>query len=85
MLLAASIVDVLHELDLKPSRILPSVEEGVAISFGKNDRYAVIEAYNDGALAVALTSDGKAVRSWEFADERQEIREVLEDIARHIA
>ncbi|MBF0510555.1 MAG: hypothetical protein HQK57_16750 [Deltaproteobacteria bacterium] len=49
---AKSVLEILHEINLPPSKIMASVEEGVAISFVKSNRYGMVECYNDGGVII---------------------------------
>jgi hypothetical protein len=52
------VLRILFHLDFPPTKITPSVENGVGISFICNNKYADIECFNEGDI-LAITSDGQ--------------------------
>jgi len=48
-----ALLNVLDEKDFTPQQIGPSVNEGIAISFVKDSKYAIITCYNDGEIFVS--------------------------------
>jgi hypothetical protein len=63
---AQNFLHELSELDFEPSRIDPSAENGVCISFRAGNRYADIECFNSGDV-LAVTSDGSGQpQIWEI-------------------
>lgn len=70
-----------------PSRVMPSVEGGIAISFARGIRRAEFEVYNTGDIAVAtyLSSDGDEPCVWELEPCDAAIRDAIEKIRVHIA
>jgi len=64
--IAARALNELEAEALPPTRLMPSSEGGVAISFIEGDNRAEIEIYNTGEIAVATyTSDSEPV-VWEL-------------------
>jgi len=55
---AAWVLEYLGKISFMPTRIVASVEGGVAICFVSKDKYADIECFNSGEI-LAATSDGK--------------------------
>lgn len=59
---AASILERMRPFDLAIARIVPSAEGGIAVCFAKGNRYADLEAGNDGSiLGVRYTGMDKPV------------------------
>lgn len=59
------ILEILVCLKFAPTKIIPSVENGVGISFVYNDKYADIECFNEGNI-LAVTSDRQGnIEVWE--------------------
>jgi|GEM_PF-2846397 hypothetical protein len=69
-----------HNKGLYPNHVAPSVEEGVAFSFSRENKYAIIECYNDGEIAIALHESGKEPKVWEISFSDSEIQDALEEI-----
>lgn len=55
---ASKTLEILSKTGLSPTRITPSVENGIGISFISDNRYADIECFNEGDI-LAVTSDGQ--------------------------
>lgn len=72
--------NVALEMGLIPSRILPSIEEGLAVSFIREDRYCDIECFNSGSI-VAVTSDRVTPDVWQVKRDEEDIRRSLIKIA----
>jgi len=66
-----TVLDILHKMNFPPMAIAPSAEDGVAISFAKANKNAIIECYNDGDI-LAITYKG---------DEEPELMEIGESIS----
>lgn len=63
---AQNVLQQLSDLDFEPSRIDPSAENGVCLSFRAGNRYADIECFNSGDV-LAVTSDGSGQpQIWEI-------------------
>lgn len=56
---AKRVLEVVERFDLEPSRIDPSVENGITISFLRGDLYADIECFNSGTV-LAVVSDRRS-------------------------
>ena len=78
--LASLILALLQAEALAPTRLLPSVEGGIAVSFvGKTVR-AEIEIYNTGEIAAATYSGYEEPEVWEFNNIDDSIRSAIETI-----
>lgn len=74
------ILNILSKIGFFPTRITPSVENGVAISFIGNGKYADIECFNDGDI-LAVTSDGTGnPEVWEVEANTLGIKSAIEKI-----
>jgi|GEM_PF-2015548 len=65
---ARSILSVLAKIDLCPSRIGPSSDEGICISFNSRDRYADIESFNSGDIMAASYSANSDTEVWRVCE-----------------
>jgi hypothetical protein len=65
----------------KPSRIAPSSDDGVLISFMGKKGSANIECFNSGEIVAAVTSPHEAPRVWQVDRTPGAIRAALEEIA----
>ncbi len=75
--LAHKALDVLTEMNFRPSRVTPSVENGIGISFIFEDKYADIECFNTGEV-LAVISDGKEIPDvWEVELTRQGLKSAV--------
>ena len=75
-----TVLEVLLNMNFPPTRILPSVEEGVGICFISGKKYADIECFNTGEI-VAVTSDGQGNPNvWEVNPDRKELKNSLDRI-----
>lgn len=72
---ACDVLLALHEDALSPTEIGPSVEEGVTVSFVNGDRYAFIEIYNDGDIAVGYFEGDNDPKTYEFDDSLEQIKQ----------
>jgi hypothetical protein len=75
--------DILRLLEheaMPPSRLLPSRERGITISFAEGLRRAEIEAYNSGEIAVAIYTPTDVLKVWELNAENASIREAIASI-----
>jgi hypothetical protein len=55
----------LADYGLRPDRIFPSLDGGVALAFAAADRYAEVEFLDSGeVLATCSAADGDGVRVW---------------------
>ena len=83
--LAAKILDLLEEEMLPPTRLVPSVEGGIAMSFVEGDNRAEIEIYNTGEVAAATYSAGSEAVVWELGDMDAALRNAVIDIRVRLA
>jgi hypothetical protein len=75
------VLDILHVMQLIPKDINPSADDGIGITFSKNDRYAIIECYNDGDIvSVIYKGDGEPT-AWNVGNSLTEIRGTIETIS----
>jgi hypothetical protein len=77
---AKDILRILEQEALPPSRLLPSREGGITISFAEGSRRAEIEAYNSGEIAVAIYTPTEVLKVWELNAETRSIREAIASI-----
>lgn len=75
---AMEALEILLDKTFCPDKVVPSAEDGVAISFRKGDRYALVECYNNGEVAAATSVDGGRIDSWDV--EPTELGDTLERI-----
>ncbi len=59
-------------LALEPYFIDPSSDEGICISFRRQNRYADIECFNNGEILAATKVDGEDPTIWELSPENIE-------------
>jgi len=81
---AQDVISILHKVDFAPSQISPSAEEGVGISFVKGDKYAIIECYNDGDIAVAFSDGQGKTDIWEIGTSNSEIKETIDRLVAYL-
>ncbi|HEY3320468.1 MAG TPA: hypothetical protein VGP72_08380 [Planctomycetota bacterium] len=79
---AQEVLDKLSDLGLAPANVLPSVDEGVGISFSSGKRYALIECYNTGEIAAVISLDVEHVEAWDVTE--ASLTEAVEKINGHI-
>lgn len=80
--LASEVLRELSEIDLPPSYIDPSTDEGVCISFRNADRYADIECFNSGDVLAVITRDDADPVIWEVP--RDQVSQAVAKISRFI-
>lgn len=74
---AQSVLHELSDLDFEPSRIDPSAENGVCLSFRVANRYADIECFNSGDV-LAITSEGSGQpQVWEVNATSDDLRTAI--------
>lgn len=77
---AKTVMETLHSMNLRPSRIAASAEGGVAISFFDENRYSDIEMLNtDDVLAATSVGDGSP-HVWEVSPEDLKFVKTMETI-----
>ena len=82
---AAQILDVLESAPLSPTRLAPSVEGGIAVSFVKGSNRAMIEIYNTGQIAAATYSDEGEPAVWELDPTDTQLQGAIEQIRVYLA
>ena len=77
---AKNILEILEQEAMPPSRLLPSREGGITISFAEGSRRAEIEAYNSGEIAVVIYTPTDVLKVWELNADRASVREAIASI-----
>jgi hypothetical protein len=72
-----TVLDILHVMNFSPIAMVPSAEEGVAISFAKGKRRAIIECYNDGNIAAAKYEIDREPLVWNVGISEEDIKESI--------
>ena len=62
---AATVLEELEDKGLVPSRVVATVEGGIAICFVRGDIYADIECFNDGSILGAISNGKDRPLVWE--------------------
>jgi hypothetical protein len=83
--LAAKVLDVLEEGSLPPSRLIPSAEGGIAMSFVAGDNRGEIEIYNSGEIAAAIYSGQTEPTVWELKNSDIALKNAIAQIRVHLA
>jgi hypothetical protein len=83
--LAGEILDALEADLLPPTRLMPSSEGGIAMSFVEGDNRAEIEIYNSGEVAVATYSAHSEPVVYELSDTDAALKHAIIDIRVHLA
>jgi hypothetical protein len=83
--LAARVLDLLEIASLAPTRLTPTVEGGIAISFVEGNSRAVIEIYNTGEIAAAAYSDRGEPSVWEVEPAEAPLLGSIAQIRVHLA
>lgn len=73
-------LDTLHILNFSPSSIVPSAEDGIAISFAKGKRRAIVECYNDGNIVAAKYEIDSEPLVWNVGISEEDIKESINQI-----
>jgi hypothetical protein len=73
-----TVLDILHQMNFPPMAIAPSAEDGIAISFTKANKNAIIECYNDGDILAITYKGAKELELMEIGDSTSEIAEALD-------
>lgn len=74
------VLDNLYEINLTPVSVVPSAEDGITISFTKNNKHAILECYNDGDI-MAMTYEGENQPDiWQMGSSLSEIKNELNRI-----
>ena len=75
-----TVFELLLRINFPPTKVTPSVENGVAISFIQAEKYADIECFNTGEI-LAVTSDRQGNPDvWKVEDNVEAIESALERI-----
>ncbi len=83
--LAREILSVLETDWLIPTRLMPSSEGGIAISFVEGDNRAEIEVYNTGEIVAAAYSAHSDPLVWELQDTDHALKQAIARIRVHLA
>ena len=75
-----TVLDILHVLNYSPSSVLPSAEDGIAISFCNGKKRAIIECYNDGNIAAAIYEIDSEPLVWNVGISEEDIKESVNRI-----
>ncbi len=78
------ILGLLETASLPPTRLTPTVEGGIALSFVEDSSRAVIEVYNTGEIAAATYSDQGEPAVWEFDPNEVAILDCIRKIRVHL-
>jgi len=83
--LAAKILDALEADLLPPTRLMPSSEGGIAISFVEGENRAAIEIYNTGEVAAVTYSAHSEPVAWELSNVDSALKNAISDIRVRLA
>lgn len=83
--LAWKILDALEADLLPPTRLMPSAEGGIAISFVEGDNRAEIEIYNTGEVAAATYSARSEPMAWELSNIDSALKNAIIEIRVRLA
>jgi hypothetical protein len=61
---AGAALEILNDLDLRPDRITPSAEGGIAFVFAREERYADLECLNTGEILAVKCDRGGEPEVW---------------------
>jgi hypothetical protein len=75
-----TVLDILYIMNFSPVAMVPSAEEGVAISFSKGKKRAIIECYNDGNIAAAIYKIDSEPSVWNVGFSEEDITEAINRI-----
>jgi hypothetical protein len=75
-----TVLGILHQMNFSPMAIAPSAEDGIAISFAKANKNAIIECYNDGDILAITYKGDEEPKLMEIGDSTSEIAEALDRI-----
>jgi hypothetical protein len=68
---AKQVLEALERFGLRPTRIDPSVEEGINISFSRGNQYADIECFNSGAVLAVTSNRRSRPVVWEVETQKE--------------
>jgi hypothetical protein len=83
--LASTIVQWLEKESLTPSSLLPSREGGIAISFVRGIKRAMLETYNTGEIIAATYSNADQPTVWEFELNESRLQNAIDRIRVYLA
>jgi hypothetical protein len=75
-----TVLDILHRINFPPISIVPSAEDGIAISFAIGKSRAIIECYNDGNIAAAMYKIDSEPLVWNVGISEEDIKESINQI-----
>ena len=75
-----TVLDILHQINFPPMAIASSAEDGIAISFCKGKKRAIIECYNDGNIAAAMYKIDSEPLVWNVGISEEDIKESVNRI-----
>lgn len=81
---AHDVLLALHEAALMPTDIEPSVEEGITFTFVNGDKYAFLEIYNEGDIAVGHFEGDKDPVAYEFKDTFEQVTQATQKVLEFI-
>jgi len=82
--LASRVLDKLEANFLPPTRLMPSVEGGIALSFVEEERRAEIEVYNTGEVIAATYAGQCEPVVWALADTEHALETTIDQIRVHL-
>jgi len=81
---ASDVLLALHQCAITPTRIEASVEEGITFSFAGDDKYAFLEIYNDGDIAVGYFRGEQDPVAYEFESSFEQISQAAQKVCEFI-
>ncbi len=81
---ARCVLQQLEEVDMPPSKVVATVDSGVAICFVRDARYADIEATSTGEVLGVLSDSINRPTVWEFKPYQSEIAQTIARIRKFI-
>ena len=75
-----SVLDLLTNVGLTPTKIVPSAEGGAAVCFINGAKYADIECFNNGTVLAVLSTGRGTPEAWEVGAVKTAIWNTLERI-----
>ena len=69
-----------HEDSVRPSRIAPSVDNGIVVSFLRDAVRANLEFFDSGEIAATIARYGMTPRVWEVENAEDAIERAIDDI-----
>lgn len=81
---AFSFVASLRDLDLRPSKVVPSVIGGIAVSFIRGLREVFVEFYNDGNVLCGMLEEGSEPEIIEVSENNEDWSDLLSNVEKHL-